>query len=141
MKINERLTWRAVWLILFSLFCPSSMILASDRDQVRTNQFWWPDQLDLAPLRDHDPRSNPLGADFNYREAVASLDFDQVKADVRAVLTDSQDWWPADFGHYGPFFIRLSWHAAGTYRTLDGRGGGDGFGESRAAIPSRRGRR
>ncbi len=126
MKINERLTWRTVWVILFSLLCPSSMILASDRDQVRTNQFWWPDQLDLAPLRDHDPRSNPLGADFNYHEAVASLDFDQVKADVRAVLTDSQDWWPADFGHYGPFFIRLSWHAAGTYRTLDGRGGGDG---------------
>ena len=77
-------------------------------------------------LRDHDARSNPLGADFDYAAAAGSLDFDQVKADVKAVLTDSQDWWPADFEHYGPFFIRLSWHAAGTYRTLDGRGGGDG---------------
>ena len=94
--------------------------------QPRSNQFWWPDQLDLSPLRDHDSRSNPLGEDFDYAEAVAELDFDQVKADVEAVLTDSQDWWPADWGNYGPLFIRLSWHAAGTYRTLDGRGGSDG---------------
>jgi catalase-peroxidase len=92
----------------------------------KTNQFWWPDQLDLSPLRDHDTRSNPLGEDFDYFKASSSLDYDQVKADVEAVLTDSQDWWPADFGNYGPFFIRLSWHAAGTYRTLDGRGGADG---------------
>ena len=94
--------------------------------QARSNQFWWPDQLDLSPLRDHDSRSNPLGADFNYAEAFGKLNFTEVKADVEAVLTDSQDWWPADFGNYGPFFIRLSWHSAGTYRTLDGRGGGDG---------------
>ena len=94
--------------------------------EVRSNQFWWPDQLNLSPLRDHDAQSNPLGADFNYAEAFASLDFAAVKADVDAVLTDSQDWWPADFGNYGPFFIRMSWHSAGTYRTLDGRGGGDG---------------
>ena len=94
--------------------------------QAKTNQFWWPEQLNLVSLRDHDARSNPLGADFDYAAAAGSLDFDQVKADVKAVLTDSQDWWPADFEHYGPFFIRLSWHAAGTYRTLDGRGGGDG---------------
>ncbi len=90
------------------------------------NQFWWPDQLDLSPLRDHDSRSNPLGAGFDYAEAFNALDFDAVKADVDAVLTDSQDWWPADWGNYGPLFIRMSWHAAGTYRTLDGRGGGDG---------------
>jgi catalase-peroxidase len=95
-------------------------------DQPKSNQFWWPDQLDLSPLRDHDRRSNPLGGDFDYTEAVAELDFDQVKADVEAVLTESQDWWPADWGNYGPLFIRLSWHAAGTYRTLDGRGGSDG---------------
>jgi catalase-peroxidase len=94
--------------------------------QAKPNQFWWPEQLNLGQLRDHDVRSNPLGADFDYAAAASELDFDQVKEDVRAALTDSQDWWPADFGHYGPFFIRLSWHAAGTYRTLDGRGGGDG---------------
>jgi catalase-peroxidase len=99
---------------------------AAAAGQARSNQFWWPDQLDLSPLRDHDSRSNPLGADFDYAEAFSALDLDVVKADVDAVLTDSQDWWPADWGNYGPFFIRLSWHSAGTYRTLDGRGGGDG---------------
>ncbi len=92
----------------------------------KRNQFWWPKQLDLSPLRDHDAQSNPLGADFDYAQAFASLDLAAVKADINAVLTDSQDWWPADFGNYGPFFIRLSWHSAGTYRTLDGRGGADG---------------
>jgi catalase-peroxidase len=94
--------------------------------QAKSNQFWWPDQLDLAPLRDHDSRSNPLGDGFDYAAAFARLDLAAVKKDVDAVLTNSQDWWPADFGNYGPFFIRMSWHSAGTYRTLDGRGGGDG---------------
>jgi catalase-peroxidase len=92
----------------------------------KENSFWWPDQLDLSALRDHDSRSNPLGEDFNYAKAFQSLDLDTAKKDIDTLLTTSQDWWPADFGNYGPFFIRMSWHSAGTYRTLDGRGGGEG---------------
>ncbi|MBB6521505.1 catalase/peroxidase HPI [Pseudoteredinibacter isoporae] len=94
--------------------------------QAKTNQFWWPDQLNLAPLRDHDGRSNPYGEDFSYARAFQNLDMAALKKDLNDMMTTSQDWWPADWGHYGPLFIRLSWHSAGTYRTLDGRGGGDG---------------
>lgn len=95
-------------------------------NQAKSNLFWWPDQLDLSLLRDHDARSNPLGEDFSYKDAFKKLDMAALKADINTVLTDSQDWWPADWGNYGPFFIRMTWHAAGTYRTLDGRGGADG---------------
>ncbi|MEO1422858.1 MAG: peroxidase family protein, partial [Pseudomonadota bacterium] len=87
------------------------------------NQHWWPNQLDLKVLKQSDPRANPLQPDFNYAEAFESLDLDAVIADLHALMTDSQDWWPADYGHYGPFFIRMAWHSAGTYRIGDGRGG------------------
>ena len=89
-----------------------------------TNQDWWPNQVDVAKLHPHSPQSNPLGDDFDYAAEFAKLDVEALKADMISVLTTSQDWWPADYGHYGGFFIRMSWHAAGTYRIYDGRGGG-----------------
>ncbi len=92
----------------------------------RSNRDWWPDQLDVALLDQNAQQVDPLGEDFDYAEAFESLDFDAVKADIEDVLTDSQEWWPADYGHYGPLFIRMAWHSAGTYRTHDGRGGAAG---------------
>lgn len=96
------------------------------------NKDWWPNQLKLNILRQHGPQSNPLAADFDYAKAFNSLDLDAVKQDLYALMTDSQDWWPADYGHYGPLFIRMAWHSAGTYRVHDGRGGG-GTGNQRFA--------
>ncbi|MEV0767388.1 catalase/peroxidase HPI [Nocardia salmonicida] len=90
----------------------------------RTNKDWWPEQIDVSVLHAHSSKSNPLGEDFDYASEFAGLDVDALKADIAAVLTDSQDWWPADYGNYGGLFIRMSWHAAGTYRIADGRGGG-----------------
>ncbi|WP_433533207.1 catalase/peroxidase HPI [Micromonospora sp. CA-263727] len=90
----------------------------------RTNQDWWPGQLNLQVLHQHSPRANPMGDAFDYREEFKSLDVEALKRDIFEVMTTSQDWWPADYGHYGPLFIRMSWHAAGTYRIEDGRGGG-----------------
>jgi catalase-peroxidase len=92
----------------------------------QNKQFWWPDQLDLSPLRQRSAESSPLGKDFDYAKAFRTLDLNAVKADIRTVLTTSQPWWPADYGNYGPFFIRMAWHAAGTYRVGDGRGGAGG---------------
>ena len=89
-----------------------------------SNQDWWPNQLNLQVLHQHSPLSNPMGEDFNYAEEFKTLDVEALKRDVIEVMTTSQDWWPADYGHYGPFFIRMTWHAAGTYRIHDGRGGG-----------------
>ncbi|MCF2494476.1 catalase/peroxidase HPI [Dyadobacter chenhuakuii] len=96
------------------------------------NRDWWPNQLKLSILRQHSSKTNPLESDFDYAEAFKSLDLQAVKADLTALMTDSQDWWPADFGHYGPLFIRMAWHSAGTYRVFDGRGGG-GSGQQRFA--------
>lgn len=98
----------------------------------RTNRDWWPEQLDLQVLHRHSPLSDPMGEDFDYAAEFATLDVEALKRDVIALMTDSQTWWPADYGHYGPLFIRMSWHAAGTYRIEDGRGGG-GSGAQRFA--------
>ncbi|MCT2401454.1 catalase/peroxidase HPI [Novosphingobium sp. HK4-1] len=103
---------------------------AHAEEKAMSNQDWWPNRLDLAALRQNDPGSNPYGADFDYAAEFATLDLAAVKEDIRKVLTTSQPWWPADYGHYGPFFIRMAWHSAGTYRVGDGRGGSDG-GEQR----------
>ena len=92
----------------------------------KSNQFWWPEQINLNPLRQHSVESNPMGEDFNYAEAFSNLDLAAVKKDIETLMKTSQDWWPADYGHYGPFFIRMAWHSAGTYRVSDGRGGAGG---------------
>ncbi|MEA3298828.1 MAG: catalase/peroxidase HPI [Pseudomonadota bacterium] len=99
---------------------------AAPQPEPMSNQYWWPDKLNLQPLRQHAPQSSPLGEDFDYAEAFKTLDIAAVKKDIEALMTTSQDWWPADYGHYGPFFIRMAWHSAGTYRVADGRGGAGG---------------
>ncbi len=113
--------------------CP---VMHGDNNQPATgqtaNQHWWPNQLNLKMLHQNSPAGNPMDEEFNYAKEFSKLDLSAVKKDLTALMTDSQDWWPADYGHYGPFFIRMSWHAAGTYRTFDGRGGA-GSGSQRFA--------
>jgi catalase-peroxidase len=113
--------------------CPVMHGSATTNSGVSTsNRDWWPNQLNLNILHQGDKRSNPMGIDFDYREEFKKLDYKALKKDLNDLMTDTQDWWPADYGHYGPFFIRMTWHAAGTYRTSDGRGGG-GTGDQRFA--------
>jgi catalase-peroxidase len=114
----------AIAAALMSPIVMPSATLAQEKPM--SNQDWWPERLDLRALRQQSAASNPLGEDFDYAAAFATLDLDAVKRDLTALMTRSQDWWPADYGHYGPLFIRMAWHSAGTYRTMDGRGGADG---------------
>ena len=103
--------------------CPVMHGATTTGEAGTTNKDWWPNQLNLGILHQHDNKSNPMDASFNYQEAFGDLDYNALKKDLTNLMTDSQNWWPADYGHYGPFFIRMTWHAAGTYRTGDGRGG------------------
>ncbi|WP_077618166.1 catalase/peroxidase HPI [Bacillus sinesaloumensis] len=112
--------------------CPFHGGATSNKSSGHTNRDWWPNALNLNILHQHDRKSNPMGEDYDYAEEFQKLDYDALKQDLRNLMTDSQDWWPADYGHYGPMFIRMSWHAAGTYRVGDGRGGG-GTGNQRFA--------
>jgi len=109
--------------LAFFVSCQAGQAMAKD---VTTNDFWWPQQLDLSPLRQHGAESSPYGADFDYAKQFNSLDLATVKAEIKTLLTTPQDWWPPDYGHYGPFMIRMAWHSAGVYRIFDGRGGAGG---------------
>jgi catalase-peroxidase len=113
----------ALALALSHMLAASPAMAAGD---AKSNQFWWPERLDLSPLRQHGVESSPMGEDFDYAKEFKSLDLAAVKEDLKKLMTESQDWWPADYGHYGPFFIRMAWHSAGTYRVADGRGGAGG---------------
>jgi len=110
--------------LLFSSLATTSASFSADAP--KTNDYWWPKKLNLNPLRQQDASSNPMGNNFDYAKAFNSLDLNAVKQDLKNMMINSQEWWPADFGHYGPLIIRMTWHAAGTYRTIDGRGGADG---------------
>ncbi|MFT3930650.1 MAG: catalase/peroxidase HPI [Spongiibacteraceae bacterium] len=117
---------RSLFTVLAMAISPMLASNLAHADGAMSNQNWWPEKLNLQPLRQQGVESNPMGADFNYAAEFKTLDLAAVKKDIAAVLTTSQDWWPADYGNYGPFFIRMAWHSAGTYRTFDGRGGSVG---------------
>ncbi|WP_020401471.1 catalase/peroxidase HPI [Kordiimonas gwangyangensis] len=121
-----RHTLSAIAILTVGLSPLAAPSVAAADEKMPTNEFWWPNRLNLEPLRQNADASNPLGEDFDYAEEFKKLDLEALKADLKTLMKTSQDWWPADYGHYGPFFIRMSWHSAGTYRTIDGRGGADG---------------
>jgi len=121
--LKQSIPLLAAYAVLTAAVVPGNAVA---QGEPKSNQFWWPEQIDLSPLRDHGPESNPMGEDFDYAKAFSSLDLDAVKKDIEELMKTSQDWWPADYGHYGPFFIRMAWHSAGTYRVADGRGGAGG---------------
>lgn len=122
--------WLAIALVTAQFGCASGTSKDSKSEAMTksnvSNQFWWPDMLDLSPLRQHGQDSNPMGPKFDYAREFQKLNLKNVKNDIEALMKTSQDWWPADWGHYGPFFIRMAWHSAGTYRVADGRGGAAG---------------
>ena len=120
---KRAITAAAAISIALSSIVTSSALAAGE---AKTNQFWWPEQLNLSPLRQHSDESNPYGEQFNYAKEFASLDLVTLKKDIQTTLTDSKTWWPADWGHYGPLMIRMAWHSAGVYRVHDGRGGASG---------------
>jgi catalase-peroxidase len=123
--LRKSVSLLAILMATMSPVVLSGLAYAEDAKPM-TNQDWWPDRLDLSPLRQHAEKSNPMGGNFNYAAEFKTLDLNAVKKDIAAVLTTQQPWWPADFGNYGPFFIRMAWHSAGTYRMADGRGGAGG---------------
>jgi catalase-peroxidase len=117
-----------------SSLLPTTAICADDAP--KTNEYWWPKKLDLTPLRQPNPSADPMGKQYNYAQAFNTLDLNALQDDLKQLMTQSQDWWPADYGHYGPFFIRMSWHSDGTYRTIDGRGGSEGGNQRFAPLNS-----
>ncbi len=122
--LKSTIPFFSVVAVALSLGSVAPVTLAAD--EPKTNQFWWPEKLNLSPLRQHAAESSPMGGDFNYAKEFKSLDVEAVKKDIATLMTTSQLWWPSDYGHYGPFFIRMAWHSAGTYRVADGRGGAGG---------------
>ncbi|NKB32663.1 MAG: catalase/peroxidase HPI [Pseudomonadales bacterium] len=117
---------RTLSVLTIAALCAAPLSQAIAQSSAPDNDYWWPNRLDLSPLRTESVGMDPHGANFDYTSAFESLDMDALVADLETLMTDSQEWWPADFGHYGPFFIRMAWHSAGTYRVTDGRGGSDG---------------